>query len=259
MDYCSSCRRTLNGALVCPGCGAYAPDIAPPATTSLSSFPSSSAPSAHASAPSSFFGGSPAGASGAYAAAGSAEPFDDFDPFSAAKAFDVADAGGEAAAGSVDAPAPVAASQGGRAARRRKLAQWKKNKRRAVAATAVAIVGGGLTIAALPNDASPDRTHASAAPDPVATSPALANTDVATDTPDDRASRGGSDRSHKSTGPRHARPANTPTPAASTAPTGAPRHAAPARAPGRRRPRRGRRGHHRPRRAGPAYRRPLDT
>ncbi|MET7659091.1 hypothetical protein ABZT51_32845 [Streptomyces sp. NPDC005373] len=236
MDYCSSCRRTLNGALVCPGCGAYAPDIAPPATTSLSSFPSSSAPSAHASAPSahasassSFFGGSPAGASGAYAASGSAEPFDDFDPFSAAKAFDVADADGEAAAGSVDAPAPVAASQGGRAARRRKLAQWKKNKRRAVAATAVAIVGGGLTIAALPNDASPDRTHASAAPDPVATSPALANTDVATDTPDDRASRSGSDRAHKSTGPRHARPANTPTPAASTAPTGAPRHAAPAR------------------------------
>ncbi|MGW7290181.1 LysE family translocator, partial [Streptomyces sp. NPDC054847] len=31
MDYCSSCRRHLNGALVCPGCGAYAPDIAPPA------------------------------------------------------------------------------------------------------------------------------------------------------------------------------------------------------------------------------------
>jgi hypothetical protein len=30
MDYCYSCRRTLNGALVCPGCGAYAPDIAPP-------------------------------------------------------------------------------------------------------------------------------------------------------------------------------------------------------------------------------------
>ncbi|MGW2121853.1 SCO2400 family protein [Streptomyces sp. NPDC001758] len=27
MDYCS--RRHLNGALVCPGCGAYAPDIAP--------------------------------------------------------------------------------------------------------------------------------------------------------------------------------------------------------------------------------------
>ncbi len=29
MDHCSTCRRTLNGALVCPGCGAYAPDIDP--------------------------------------------------------------------------------------------------------------------------------------------------------------------------------------------------------------------------------------
>ena len=29
MDYCSTCRRHLNGALVCPGCGAYAPGIAP--------------------------------------------------------------------------------------------------------------------------------------------------------------------------------------------------------------------------------------
>ncbi|MET8945390.1 hypothetical protein ABZX30_17850 [Streptomyces sp. NPDC004542] len=28
MDYCSSCRRHLNGALMCPGCGAYAPDLA---------------------------------------------------------------------------------------------------------------------------------------------------------------------------------------------------------------------------------------
>lgn len=99
-------------------------------------------------------GAGSAGASGAYAASGSAGPFDDFDPFSAAKAFDVAGPGDDAA-GSVDVPAPVAASQGGRAARRRKLAQWKKNKRRAVAATAVAIVGGGLTMAALPNDASP--------------------------------------------------------------------------------------------------------
>jgi hypothetical protein len=34
MDYCSTCRRHLNGALVCPGCGAYAPDIAPPAMAS---------------------------------------------------------------------------------------------------------------------------------------------------------------------------------------------------------------------------------
>ncbi|SDO20246.1 hypothetical protein SAMN05216259_108114 [Actinacidiphila guanduensis] len=29
MDYCTSRRRTLNGAFMCPGCGAYAPDIDP--------------------------------------------------------------------------------------------------------------------------------------------------------------------------------------------------------------------------------------
>ena len=34
MDYCSSCRRHLNGALICPGCGDYAPDIAPSAQRS---------------------------------------------------------------------------------------------------------------------------------------------------------------------------------------------------------------------------------
>ncbi|MGW1915529.1 SCO2400 family protein [Streptomyces sp. NPDC002076] len=39
MDYCSTCRRHLNGALVCPGCGAYAPDIAPPAAHGRSGSP----------------------------------------------------------------------------------------------------------------------------------------------------------------------------------------------------------------------------
>lgn len=31
MDYCSSCRRYLNGAFVCPGCGSYSPSLALPA------------------------------------------------------------------------------------------------------------------------------------------------------------------------------------------------------------------------------------
>ncbi|MGW7361653.1 SCO2400 family protein [Streptomyces sp. NPDC054802] len=39
MDYCSTCRRHLNGALVCPGCGAYAPDIAPPPVLSAATAP----------------------------------------------------------------------------------------------------------------------------------------------------------------------------------------------------------------------------
>ncbi|MFC9245687.1 hypothetical protein ACFT7S_17200 [Streptomyces sp. NPDC057136] len=54
----------------------------------------------------------------------------------------------------------------GRAARRRQLARWKKNRRRALAATAVALVGGGLTIAAMPTTRpSTSQTHAGAPPE----------------------------------------------------------------------------------------------
>jgi hypothetical protein len=51
----------------------------------------------------------------------------------------------------------------GRAARRRQRARWKKNQRKAVVATAVALVGGGLTVSAM--DWQPgDRTQAATAP-----------------------------------------------------------------------------------------------
>jgi hypothetical protein len=52
----------------------------------------------------------------------------------------------------------------GRAARRRQLARWNKNKRRAAVATAVAIVGGGLTIATMDRD-STRRAQAATTPD----------------------------------------------------------------------------------------------
>jgi hypothetical protein len=125
MDYCSSCRRHLNGALVCPGCGAYAPDIDP-----------SAADGRHHPAPVAAHDGSPGDTAetGAYDAS-HAGPF-----------------GGQAA------------PQGGRAARRRQLARWKKNKRRAVMATAVAIVGGGLTISTMDRQ-STDRAQAATAPE----------------------------------------------------------------------------------------------
>ncbi|MFH8775376.1 hypothetical protein [Streptomyces sp. NPDC017958] len=129
MDYCSSCRRHLNGALVCPGCGAYAPDIAPhtPATV----------PAARAAAP-------------------SAAWYDDGLP-----AEPTPSAMDEAASDDVeDAPA----ASRGRAARRRQLARWKKNKRRAAVASAVALVGGGLTLASMDRQ-SPDRAQAASAPD----------------------------------------------------------------------------------------------
>ncbi|MGW3209607.1 SCO2400 family protein [Streptomyces sp. NPDC001135] len=130
MDYCSSCRRHLNGALVCPGCGAYAPDIAPPGTDG--------------------FGTESLGATAGV-------------PFAPP-----ADATFTPPAGTTDAPpadvkdAPPAPR--GRAARRRQRARWKKSQRRAVVATAVALVGGGLTLASLDRGAG-DRAQAATAPD----------------------------------------------------------------------------------------------
>ncbi|MGW2130523.1 SCO2400 family protein [Streptomyces coelicoflavus] len=134
MDYCSSCRRHLNGALVCPGCGAYAPDIAPRVTV---------------------------GDRGTAPPSGPALVRTDF-------AADDADS----STGSDAAPyAPAAevgdlppARQQGRAARRRQLTRWKKNKRRAVIASAVALVGGGLSLATMDRQ-SGDRAQATTAPD----------------------------------------------------------------------------------------------
>ncbi|MER7563684.1 hypothetical protein ABTZ93_12025 [Streptomyces sp. NPDC097941] len=132
MDYCSSCRRHLNGALACPGCGAYAPDIAPPshllATTGTASAAWDEAPKWHDA-------GLPE------------EPATGTDPDVPSE--DVADA-------------PVVAE--GRAARRRQRARWKKNQRKAVVATAVALVGGGLTVTAM-SQQSNTRDQAAASPD----------------------------------------------------------------------------------------------
>lgn len=130
MDYCSSCRRHLNGALVCPGCGAYAPDIAPSATTAHREF--------------------------AISGTWHDRPLDTGAEFHAGT-----DTATYAVAADVEGPSPA---QQGRAARRRQLARWKKNKRRAVVASAVAFVGGGLTIATMDRH-SPDRVQAAAAPD----------------------------------------------------------------------------------------------
>ena len=140
MDYCSSCRRHLNGALVCPGCGAYAPDIAPltsdgrtvPAPAAIALWPEVAATAG-------------ADAYGAYDDVGSV----------------FEDVGGdvEGADSETEGPAP---SPQGRAGRRRQRARWKKNQRRAVVATAVALVGGGLTVASM-EGSSGHRAQASTA------------------------------------------------------------------------------------------------
>ncbi|WP_418959782.1 SCO2400 family protein [Streptomyces tritici] len=138
MDYCSACRRHLNGALVCPGCGAYAPDIAPSIVLT----------------PADTMDVTPGGA--AFANAAAAGPGD-----LPAGPGDPAD---------VD-PAPGADVPEGRAARRRQRARWRKNQRRAVVATAFALLGGGMTAAALERDTSGRALAASAPEDLPDTSP----------------------------------------------------------------------------------------
>jgi hypothetical protein len=166
MDYCSSCRRHLNGALVCPGCGAYAPDIAPPVThgsgnEGLAAHTGRKEPSA----PLADHGWFDAGAAPTAPPAAATDA-----PRAAAPPAPAADATVVPSADTTDAPpadvdvtdAPPAPQ--GRAARRRQLARWKKNQRRAVVATAVALVGGGLTLASL-DRGSGDRAQAATAPD----------------------------------------------------------------------------------------------
>ncbi|MFD7765910.1 hypothetical protein [Streptomyces sp. NPDC059787] len=121
MDYCSTCRRHLNGALVCPGCGAYAPDIAP-AVIGGRTVP----------------GPATATAPGAVVTPPAPPPG--------------------------DAPRTSGPTGTGRAARRRQLVRWKKTQRRALVATAVALVGGGLTLASMDRGGT-DRAQAATAPD----------------------------------------------------------------------------------------------
>ncbi|WP_329113579.1 SCO2400 family protein [Streptomyces sp. NBC_01353] len=121
MDYCSSCRRHLNGALVCPGCGAYAPDIAPITDHGR------------------FVPASPTTAVGA-------------------------DHGQDTWQDPSEDPVGELPAPEGRAARRRQRARWRKSRRRAVVATAFALVGGGLTVSAMDRQGG-ERAQAATAPE----------------------------------------------------------------------------------------------
>lgn len=159
MDYCSSCRRHLNGALVCPGCGAYAPDIDPSTADGRAGpaaweYPAASGAWRDESVwdDGSVWDTNRAGTRElplAYTASsgGGHEPLGT-DPSDGHGSPDPDPADGH---DGPDTPGTggYQAPQQGRAARRRQLARWKKNQRRAVVATAVALVGGGLTVAAM--------------------------------------------------------------------------------------------------------------
>nr|WP_158690501.1 hypothetical protein [Streptomyces sp. 142MFCol3.1] len=126
---------------MCPGCGAYAPDIAPRTADGHIRL----APAGTGVAPATTAHQAGTGAGTWYDS-----PSDDVVPYAPA-----------AEAAETESMPPM---QQGRAARRRQLARWKKNKRRAAVASAVALVGGGLTIAAMDGH-STGRTQAAAAPD----------------------------------------------------------------------------------------------
>ncbi|MFI8962392.1 hypothetical protein ACIGO8_09770 [Streptomyces sp. NPDC053493] len=147
MDYCSSCRRHLNGALVCPGCGAYAPDIAP-TTADGRIVPATGTTTGPATGTATGTGTDPAATVTAFGAGFEDGPYGD----SSVEVVDVVDVAG----------APTAPD--GRAARRRQRARWKKNQRRAVVATAVALVGGGLAMSATDRQGG-DRAMAATAPE----------------------------------------------------------------------------------------------
>lgn len=151
MDYCSSCRRHLNGALVCPGCGAYAPDIAPHAADGHSG----SAPAMTSAGPATTTHRGPAASVTRH----------DSLPDGEAESNTAMDVAPHVAADAEDLPP----ARQGRAARRRRLARWRKNKRRAAVAGAVSLVGGGLGIAMMDRH-STDRAQAAVAPDDPRTS-----------------------------------------------------------------------------------------
>ncbi|MEU3183929.1 hypothetical protein ABZ707_06915 [Streptomyces sp. NPDC006923] len=72
--------------------------------------------------------------------------------------------------GSPDGWEQTASAMEGRAARRRQLARWKKQRRRAAVASTFALVGGGLTLAVLPSRPSTGHdAQASSTPEPKAT------------------------------------------------------------------------------------------
>ncbi|WP_051720451.1 SCO2400 family protein [Streptomyces sp. NRRL F-2799] len=180
MDYCSACRRHLNGALVCPGCGVCAsPGLAPmPVRTSP------------------------------YAVR---RPGDEDIP---------APRHGRSVPPPAAPPRPAEVPSGsGRAARRREQSRWRKTRRRAALATAVALVGGGLTLAAALNHQPADRTRPTAAQgeQPMGgTGPeATAGLPVPTTPPTGRPTAAQSTPSHTSTKPKPPaghRSSATPTP-----------------------------------------------
>jgi hypothetical protein len=185
MDYCYTCRRILNGALTCPGCGACAPDTARgpvgprhegPYVPRYAAGGPAPLPQANTAAPSWISGQQP-----------------HVDP-------DLGPTSGPAAE-SVLGPASIAPTlHRGRAARRRQMARWKKSRRRAGIATAVALFGGGVTVASM-SHSSRGTTAAAATHDDTGSGP-LGTDDSSVTTASEQSVPGGN-ALHTASTPRH--------------------------------------------------------
>lgn len=192
MDSCSSCRRPLDGALVCPGCGAYAPDIDPRNATSRARRPAAGTAVREKTAAKGDVrtvadrGVREAGAvvrveapagGGQAAAPGGGQA-------------DEGEAGGSGTR-TTDAEEELPVLHSGRAGRRLQLARWSRNRRRAAAATALALLGGGITVGTMASGSAKAPRTASApdpaAPRPSAAPPTGADTTARRDRPDRQA------------------------------------------------------------------------
>ncbi|WP_306457926.1 hypothetical protein [Streptomyces sp. SA15] len=104
----------------------------------------------------------------------------------------------------------------GRAARRRQQARWKKTQRRALVATAVALVGGGLTVLSMDRQPT-DKTQAATAPDVTGMGGAQETTDQHTRPDSTPPTTRGTSRTQREQAPaaddqrRRPAPASTPT------------------------------------------------
>ncbi len=165
MDYCSACRRKLNGALVCSGCGAYAPDIDPWLAAARRA---AGAQESRGEGRTAATGRAVAVEEGVRPPQGPVEDLrprvrDEPAPARAKLPLPPRAAAAEPLPAAEPAPVADAEPQFADAApeRSRPAAPvgWLKGRRTAAAATALAFIGGGLTLAAMSSDAQDPGDH----------------------------------------------------------------------------------------------------
>jgi hypothetical protein len=203
MDYCYTCRRVLNGALVCPGCGAHAPESTVRSATAQAR--SAFAPGAH---------GRPVREAAGADLPGPGGLPDSFWPELASAPENGSGGPRDGLDGADDEPSTLGPASiaptlhRGRAARRRQQARWRKSRRRAGVATAVALFGGGVAVASWQNGSGRGGNTASSYD--TVTPVSLHDGSDGAATGDGTAAAPGTTTAHTASGARHAAPSTTP-------------------------------------------------